>query len=407
MIGYIRIISRFIKEEALYYLLTFCLFSSSIVPFFSWGRYLYFVSLLLIAVYSIKNSVTHVHGTLFFLFLAACLLSCLLNVTFDYRFWAFVGLVIVLTPITCSWKLYGFRRHLLFAFLMLFPLCSLLAVYCFFTGINYFGENPLDFSAFFPHPMWLAAAVGIANIVFLWLMYSTRYVLLKVLFGVALLVSLYLSVVAASRSALIASILAMLILVVVRAQSWRKILQSLAMIAVVCSVLFPTYIVASKRIQSKFENPEGVFASRRDIFTNGFEHFYDSPLCGAGFAVGYNAENQRVVGRMESGSGWLSILFQVGIVGFVVMFVILYRLRRIYPFLRKDRLIQLYVSVFLFLCFHSGFEGYLLTVGYYLGPLFWLLLGYLYVTPDYQRLSFAQLKKRDECNDTRFLSKLS
>ena len=87
---------------------------------------------------------------------------------------------------------------------------------------------------------------------------------------------------------------------------------------------------------------------------------------------------------MESGSGWLSILFQTGIAGFVIICTLLLKTRKVFPYIFNDYKLLLFFCSFLYLCLNSIFEGYLLTVGYYPCILFWTLLGFLHLYPYYK-----------------------
>ena len=95
---------------------------------------------------------------------------------------------------------------------------------------------------------------------------------------------------------------------------------------------------------------------------SGVKHFKETPIWGVGFAVSYNALGEKKIGRMESGSGWLSILFQTGLLGFSVMLLILCGLRKVMIYIWKDYELLLYLFAFVYLCLHSLFEGYILAV---------------------------------------------
>lgn len=377
---------NYLKENALFCILAISLVSSAIV-IIPYGSIIYYSGMVYLFIYSLKTySISYKFGNGFILFISVCLLSSLVNLTFDYRLFAFSILVITCTPITYSSKLSKFREKYLFTSLLIFPIISIASLYCYFAGINYFvvadGTKGrfIDFSAFFPHPMWLGAAVGLANVVLLWLIYEIKGKILRTIAALFLLFSIYLCVIAASRSALVASLLSMIIFIIVRCKNIKELIRIGSIITVVVALLLPLYLSDAKRMQDKFGNTEK-YGSRTGVVTVGFKNFVENPILGVGFAVNYNSSDKREVGRMESGSGWLSILFQTGTVGLLVVIGIVYRLKKLYPYIKCDKKLQLYASTFLFLCFHSCFEGYILTVGYYLCILFWMLLGYLYTYP--------------------------
>ena len=378
-----------IKKNFIFLLLAFALVSSAIV-YIPNREFIYYGSILYLICFSFKNNCSNIKKRgLFLLFITACVMSSITNWIFDIRLLAFIVVLMASTPILMSKEIFIFREKYIYYCLMIFPLLSIAAIYCYFFGINAFENTTksihgyfLDFSAFFPHPMWLAAAVGLANVVFLWLVLNTKNYIIKYLLISLLLLSVYLSVAAASRSALVASLLAMIFLLILKLHNWKKIVLASSLIYILAITLIPVYSTASQRMADKFNNKNvGKYGSRTDVVINGFDHLTDNVFFGAGFAVSYNAEGYKIKGKMESGSGWLSILFQTGIFGFTIMCTILIGLRKIVLLLYKDDKLQLFMCSFLFLCFHSLFEGYILTVGYYPCILFWNLLGYLYIYP--------------------------
>ena len=189
------------------------------------------------------------------------------------------------------------------------------------------------------------------------------------------------SIVSGSRSALFASLITMCIFLIVKLHNINKIILTSCLIFVSTVMLLPYYMAGAQRMINKFESSRGVYGSRTELFTTGVKHFKETPIFGVGFAVSYNELGEKKIGRMESGCGWLSILFQTGLLGFSVICFILSGLRRILKFIWNDYELLLYLFAFAYLCLHSLFEGYLLTIGYYPCILFWCLLGLLYTYP--------------------------
>ena len=162
----------------------------------------------------------------------------------------------------------------------------------------------------------------------------------------------------------------------------RQIILYLLVIGFLATISIPVYLEHSTQIQNKFEGGKGEkYGSRSAHFGEGFEKLNESPLIGSGFATAwYRGVLHK--GRLESGSGWLSILFQLGALGAIIMLFILKKVTRVFKYIRHDRRLQLFVISLLFLCLHSCFEGYLLTVGYYIGFVFWLLISHIICYPD-------------------------
>lgn len=370
----------FFKEYGLFVFLTFCLLASS-SPLIPNGLSFYLIGILCCFIYCIRFCKGAKGAKLFCGLLVACYLASLVNSIFDYRLFVFTFVIITCSPILYSEKIYIFREKYLKCCLYAFPLISIICLFCYFKGINMMspedGDVSWDFSAIFPHSMWLGAAVGISNVVCLWNILNCKKKISQILWTCVLLQSIYLSVVSASRSALIASLTTMFILILCNVKNIWKFLKYAIVVAVIGTMAFPVFYNNSQRMQNKIESSEGAYGSRTDIFSDGFKHFEEQPIFGCGFAVSYR-DGHRDVGRLESGSGWLGILFQTGICGFTFMAFILYNVKKKVKNIRKDRILQFYLFPFIFLCLHSFFEGYLLTSGYYLCLLFWTLLSYLY-----------------------------
>lgn len=389
MKGIMSLYIEYLKRNITFVLLAFSMIAgaTAIIPF---NTFIYYVGIVFLIYNALKNSeITNRLGTCYILYLTVCVLSSCFALILDYRLFAFIVLIISCTPITNSYRLYVFREKYLYHCLMIFPVVAVASIYCYFADINYYVQskstvNFLDFSAFFPHPLWLGAALGIANVVLVWLIFYIKNYSGKILFFIILLLSIYVSVVAASRSAFFSSVIAMVTLIIIRLHNIKKILLMVSIIILLTIVFLPIYLTGAARMQDKFDSSRGKYGSRTELVTSGLANFRENPLFGQGFAISHNAKGEKIVGRMESGSGWLSILFQTGIVGFVLVCILLLKTIRIFPYIVTDNKLLLYFCSFLYLCLHSGFEGYILTVGYYPCILFWTLLGFLHVYPYYK-----------------------
>lgn len=380
-----------VKKEALYYFLAFCLISNAIM-FIPNRMSFYMVGIALLIFYAIKYYKTSKIGYIFLIFYGMCFLSSTINLVFNYRLFLFACIIFFTTPITSSKRIMHFREKFIFSSLMIFPILTIASLYCYYAGINMMsreeGDVSWDFSAFFPHSMWLAAAIGIANTTLMWLILNTNKVIYKLFHIIILLASIFLSVVAASRTALIASSISMIYILFIESKNLRKLLLYIIISISLLSIAYPYYLKSSTRIQAKIEYAEGnTFKSRSEHFQGGFKHLKESPIVGSGFATAYYYD-KKVIGRLESGSGWLSVLFQTGILGFTTLIIIMIQLRRSFSYIRKYKRLHLFSATFLFICLHSCFEGYILTSGYYLCILFWSLLGYLYAVPYYYKKEY-------------------
>ena len=376
-------IQHYILNNIQFLLLALSLVAGAIVPV-PFRTEIYMAGLFYLLCYTLINWNSYLFLSRYFvLFLIICVLSCIASNSFDYRLFAFIAIVISVTPITSSIKLFFFRKAYLKHCLMIFPLLSIISLFCYINGINYYEKsgNILDFSGIFQHPMWMGAALGLSNIVTLWLIFFTKNRIMQILYILILLLSIYMTIVSGSRSALFASLITMCLFLIVKLHNINKIILTSCLIFVSTVMLLPYYMAGAQRMINKFESSRGVYGSRTELFTTGVKHFKETPILGVGFAVSYNELGEKKIGRMESGCGWLSILFQTGLLGFSVICFILSGLRRILKFIWNDYELLLYLFAFAYLCLHSLFEGYLLTIGYYPCILFWCLLGLLYTYP--------------------------
>ncbi|MFI3320918.1 MAG: O-antigen ligase family protein [Rikenellaceae bacterium] len=296
--------------------------------------------------------------------------------------------MLFVSPIISSRKAFEIRKKYIKYSLFVFPILSVINLYCYYAGINMMSlderDVSWDFSAIFWHSMWLGAASGLANIVIFWMQQQPVGNIRKVFYTVWLLISIFLSVVSASRSALVASLIAITYIIYIKSNNIKKLLRYLILILGIVTLTFPFYKKSATRIMNKVEYQQNIGEnSRQRAIEARLLDFYESPIFGVGFAVGRDFRTGlKQIGQMESGSGWFSILCQCGLVGFfVIISILLQAYFRVKNKIREDSFLLLLVSILLYQCAHSLFEGYILTSGYYMCILFWGILSLLYVYP--------------------------
>lgn len=387
MMKYINILFSDIRRNLQFYLLSFSLVASTIV-FIPNGMFIYLLGVmyLFIKAYKQKRNSCSMASS-YMLFLIACYISVLVSDAWNYRILVFTLIILACTSFWNSSSLFLFREKYLYYCLNVFPILSIGCLYCYYAGINMFvaedGDVSWDFSAFFPHPMWMGAAVGLGNVVLTWHILHTNNKLQKLLFAIVLLGSIMITVVSGSRTALIASLMAILILIFTFSSNFWKFIKIVFIVGVLASATLPFYISKSGRMIAKFESgKDQKYGSRTERWESQYAKFRDNPISGNGFAVNYY-NGYKVVGRSESGSGWLSILFQTGILGVVGMCIIIMPIIKRRKYLKVKDKFKLIYCTFVFLCFHSITEGYILTAGYYLCILFWTEVGYILTFPKF------------------------
>lgn len=354
------------------------------IAFIPFKDYMYGISIAFFFYYLISNSKRRVVSFNFYLFfIFSVVLSNILNQTFDSRFFNFLFLISVCSSFFYSLKNLVFKIRFMEIFFHSTIFLTAVNLICFYFGINMYQQlaedsaNALDFSGIMIHPMWLSALSGISTVVSFYYFLSKSDLKLKFLYFIFTFVSILVTVIGASRISLISSLLVVLLMLFFFEKKKLNVLYYLLAIAFLGLVSFPTLNKNSTRLRGKMEYQKDTGEnSRNHLWDTRLNEFVDSPIFGVGFSAQL-INGRSVTGRTESGSGWLSILSQTGFVGFLCVLMILYQSLKIYVLKGFNKGIYIYISVLVFLCMHSIAEGYILTSGYYLCFIFWLIIDIL------------------------------
>lgn len=384
---------------------------ASVFASISFGQYTYFAAMGGLLVYcAYKNQYFE---SVFAFLLIWIFLGMVVNKVFPIQYSYFVLMIACASPMLSSYSAYIFKAKLLYALCLILPLVTIANLYAYQMGINLYVEimtlekvAAYNFSGYMLHPMWLAAINGMSNVTLLYLFYRQKNSnwLIKGGILIFLILSLYLSVVAASRSALAASLLAMAAMVYFHSKSSGKLVKSVVVVGIIAYLTVPFITSNSEAMQNKINSEERGEGSSRDVmWQQRLDEFQESPLWGIGFATGHTITGWKNTGSVESGSGWLSILSQTG---FVAALLFLLFMRRAFVTVREIKeeggLLILFGCVFIYLCAHSIFEGYLYTAGYCPCMFFWLTLCFFY---EYNSFGYPEEvedlieDEEDECDD--------
>lgn len=385
-----RKIKEFVKEYKLEIFFAICLFSN-LYP--DLPHFLYFALIALFLFYSRKCgaqlSVSRKGCTIGLIGVIA--FSSLMSGQFDFRF-ILMSVLLFLTLGISSYQYYRLKVRFLYVCIMGFAFTSILNYYASVRGINYqlimgvhAGERfTLDFSGFTYHPMWLSAAASIGTIFFVHLMVKCwndvkRKKLLFLILPLAFM-SFLVSVKAGSRSAAGISVLSSCLLIYVGSKRVSNTVVILMLLAVVTSFLMPVIMENSMRMQTKYGGlnlrDEKGTTSRTRLWNDRVEEFESSPIWGVGFGVAGIGDDAKV-GRVETGSGWLTVLSQTGIIGFILVLLSVKKAFLPLSVLREDDKLTLFSIVLFYFCIHSLFEAYMFQAGWYLCLIFWMLVGVL------------------------------
>lgn len=404
---------NYIKYNKIIIILAVMVIASVFAPI-SYGQYAYFAAMGLVCLYcAFKNEYFE---WLFAVLLLWMLLGMLFNNVFPIQYLYFVLMLASASPMFSSYKAFVFRTKLLYGLCMILPVVTIVNLYAYYAGINYFviimtleRVASYNFSGFLHHPMWLAAINGMSNVSLLYLYYKNRDSKWIVKSGIVILLilSLYLSVIAASRSALASSLLAMAIMVFLQSKSGGKLVKSIIVIGVIAYLVVPFITSNSEAMQAKMNYQEQTGGSSRDIaWKYRMDEFVESPVWGVGFATGKTIFGDKTTGTLETGSGWLTILSQTGIVGAIIFLLMMKRSWVPIGIIKEDGgVLILFACVLIYLCAHSVFEGYIYTAGYCPCMFFWLTLGFFYDYNNYgypeevENLDYEEIYDEDDVND--------
>lgn len=384
---YIKLLSQY-KWELL---LSVCMFSN--LYSFVMTNYIYYVLWLafVVAIVKMHTVSAGMRANLTFGLICLIVFSTVINFSmFDYR-WIMMCIILYITLCMRSYKFFRFKERFLFVSLFGYIFTGLINNYAHVIGFNYMliygihaGEEfTIDFSGYTNNPMWLSAACGI-GIIFLsyWMnrLWGQRKRLLALLMLPLMFLTLQTLVWGGSRSALGISIGASLLLVWLSNKNVGKTILIFASFGILAYVATPILMSDSEKMQSKqggmnFVDESGN-TSRTALWNARMEEFKSSPIWGIGFGVTGIGE-EATTGRAETGSGWLTVLSQTGIVGLILALLIVKRAILPLRLLRNNSRMALYSALLAFLCLHTMFEAYLFQSGWYLCFVFWLIVSIL------------------------------
>lgn len=277
-----------------------------------------------------------------------------------------------------------FRLRCFYIFISIMSALSAASCICYFLGINFFRSfygltdytvHAGLFGGLFAQSMFLGPMAGISVCFLIWNYLITKrktFIIFAVLSGGAMLFS-------ASRSAVLSTICACIILIILFYKKKGNALKFLTGAALLMTVTFPLWESSLSGISEKNDNNEklGKYGSRTEKFEARLAEFGSNPVFGVGFAsVDPNGKDiyNTVKGTIEPGSSWLSTLSMTGIIGsiFVAYFVI-----NAFKNAKRSTAVSasLMASLVVWFALHMIFEGYIFAAGGPMCFITWLILG--------------------------------
>lgn len=383
----------YIKQNLLELIITFCILSN-LFGFFL-PHFLYYIALTLLGIKMKEMGVKHnKNSNLFILFILLIVISSLINMMLDLRLVLFSFILILTCPIYTSLRWHLYKKRIMKNLFIGFIGVVLINLYAKMIGYNLRAmiqgwEDLTDkqFSGFCDQPMWLAAAAAVSTIFCAYLVFEQikKKRMLQYFYIVLLLCSIYVTMISGSRSAFLAAMGAMCVVLYLLVKNKARLIKYVISAAVVVLVLSPIFFnrKTSGAMMAKQEYQEEIGQTSRDqIWTDRMVEFKSSPLIGVGFGA-HGVGEDKEVSTVETGGGWISILAQTGILGLVLAISIIFKAFTPIRKIRQDNSMMVIYAAYFFFIVHSIVEGYMFQGGWYLCLIFWMVIGLLIENKQY------------------------
>lgn len=383
----------YIKQNFLELIITFCILSN-LFGFFL-PHFLYYIALTLLGIKMKEMGVKHnKNSNLFILFILLIVISSLINMMLDLRLVLFSFILILTCPVYTSLRWHLYKKRIMKNLFIGFIGVVLINFYAKMIGYNLRAmiqgwEDLTDkqFSGFCDQPMWLAAAAAVSTIFCAYLVFEQikKKRMLQYFYIVLLLCSIYVTMISGSRSAFLAAMGAMCVVLYLLVKNKARLIKYVISAAVVALVLSPIFFnrKTSGAMMAKQEYQEEIGQTSRDqIWTDRMVEFKSSPLLGVGFGA-HGVGEDKEVSTVETGGGWISILAQTGILGLVLAISIIFKAFTPIRKIRQDNSMMVIYAAYFFFIVHSIVEGYMFQGGWYLCLIFWMVIGLLIENKQY------------------------
>lgn len=386
-------IVRYLKENKLELIVTFCILSN-LFPFFM-PKILYYIGLALLGYKMVKMGVKqNKNSHLFILFILLIVTSSVINMMLDLRLVLFAFILILTCPIYTSLKWHLYKKKIMRNLFVGFVGVVMLNIYAKMTGFNLRAmmqkwEDLTDkqFSGFCDQPMWLSAAAAVSTIYCAYLVFvqekkkrSQQYINILLL-----LCSIYITMISGSRSAFVAAMgstcIVLYLLVKNKGRLTKYVIGSVLLAAVLSPIFMDRKTFGAMMAKQEYQKEIGQ-TSRDQIWDDRMVEFKSSPLIGVGFGA-HGVGEDKEVSRVETGGGWISILAQTGILGLVLAISIIFKAFTPIKKIRQDNSMMVIYAAYFFFIVHSIVEGYMFQGGWYLCLIFWMVIGLLIENKQY------------------------
>ena len=363
---------------------TFFIFTNLFPAWFpQWTYYVAFV--LIYLKFSKFEKISHPKAGLFTGLIAFLWFTTIIGNALDLRLVLFSAVLYLFKPIG-SIDMHKYKTKLLKSIYWGFGIVTLANFYAKRAGINLkagaewmeTNRGFSEFSGFATHSMWTSCAAAISTIFFISLAFRKnnmsawqRYTC----YGM-ILISLYITMISASRSAFFLSLACSALIIWLQTEKFTSLMRNALIVGFTALFFAPILIDNSAAMMNK-KNALQVTTketSRDALWAERMAEFESSPIIGIGFAA-HGIGKNKIVGRNESGGGFISVLAQTGIIGIIFIILIWAAATMMPKSVGNDPDMILIYSSFVFFSIHSIVEGYMFQAGWYLCLIIWLIIG--------------------------------
>ena len=372
-------------QENKYELITTFFIFTNLFPFW-FPQWMYYVSFAMIWMkFSKFEKVSHPKAGLFMGLIAFLWFTTIVGNALDFRLVIFSVILYMFKP-TGSIELHQYKKKLMKNIYWGFGIVTLANTYAKWAGINMkqgaewmeTHRGFSEFSGFATHPMWTSCAAAISTTFFVSLAFRKTDMnsWQKFVYYAMILVSLYITMISASRAAFFLSLACSALIIWMQTDKITTLMRN-ALIVSFTALVFAPFLMDNSAAMLNKKNALEVTTkntSRDQLWAERMAEFESSPIIGIGFAA-HGIGKYKTVGRNESGGGFISVLAQAGIIG--IIFIALVWVAAIcmpWQIGNNADMILIYGS-FVFFSIHSIVEGYMFQGGWYLCLIIWLIIG--------------------------------
>lgn len=380
----IKIIRQYIAKNSYELITVFFIFTNLFPNWFP--QFVYYLSFLMILFKEFRyKRPMHKNTNLFIAFCVFLWLSSTINMVLDLRLVLFTIILYMSMP-SNSLGWHEYKIKLLNCIFLGFGLATLANFYAKLNDINLIQVDDYmldigrigEFSGFANFAMWTSCAGAMSTLFFVSMAFrkSLQNKILKIICYAMILVSLYITIISASRSAFFLSLACSLLIIMMQSRKVTTLMRNLIIIGCTALCFAPVLIDNADAMLNKKNGLEITVenTSRDALWSQRMEEFRSSPIFGVGFAAHGVGDNKQV-GRNESGGSFISVLAQAGIVGFIIVILIWITAIMMPKKIGNNPDLILIYAGFVFMSIHSIIEGYMFQAGWYMCLVIWLSVG--------------------------------